>query len=63
MSDFFCYLGKVIGLWDSREALKAAPPRLEPTKELLWEESGEDPTLEVCQVADELRKSGSASTP
>jgi uncharacterized UPF0160 family protein len=51
MSDFsvegviFCHLGALIGLWDSREALEAALPRLEPARELLWEESEEDPIL------------------
>jgi heme-degrading monooxygenase HmoA len=51
---------RIIGLWDSPEALEAALPRLEPARERLWEEFGEDPTLEAYEVADELRESRSA---
>jgi hypothetical protein len=47
---------RIIGLWDSSEALEAALPRLEPARELLWEEFAEDPTLEAYEVADELRE-------
>ena len=54
---------RLIGLWDSREALEAALPTLEPARERLWEEFGEDPTLEVYEVADELRESHSAGAP
>ena len=54
---------RLIGLWDSREALEAALPTLEPARERLWEEFGEDPTLEAYEVADELRASGSAGAP
>ena len=54
---------RLIGLWDSPEALEAALPRLEPARELLWEEFGEDPTLEAYEVADELREMHSASAP
>jgi len=45
---------KLIGLWDSQEALEAALPTLEPARERLWEEFGEDPTLETYEVADTL---------
>ena len=51
---------RLIGLWDSPEALEAALPTLEPAREQLWEEFGEDPTLEAYEVADELRESRSA---
>jgi hypothetical protein len=54
---------RLIGLWDSREALEAALPTLEPARERLWEEFGEDPTLEAYEVADELRESHSAGAP
>jgi len=54
---------RIIGLWDSREALEAALPRLEPARARFWEEFGEDPTLEAYEVADELRESGLASAP
>ena len=45
---------RLIGLWDSREALEAALPTLEPARARLWEEFGEDPTLEAYEVADAL---------
>lgn len=54
---------RLIGLWDSREALEAALPRLEPARARLWEEFGEDPTLEAYEVADELREADSAAAP
>jgi heme-degrading monooxygenase HmoA len=54
---------RLMGLWDSPEALEAALPTLEPARERLWEEFGEDPTLEAYEVADELRKSDSAEAP
>jgi len=54
---------RIIGFWDSREALEAALPRLEPARARLWEEFGEDPTLEAYEVADELRESDSAVAP
>jgi len=54
---------RLIGLWDSREALEAALPTLEPARERLWEEFGEDPTLEAYEVAEELRESHSAGAP
>ncbi len=54
---------RLIGLWDSQEALEAALPTLEPARERLWEECGEDPTLEAYEVADELRESRSAGAP
>jgi heme-degrading monooxygenase HmoA len=53
----------IIGFWDSPEALQAALPTLEPARERLWEEFGEDPTLEAYEVADELRESRSAGAP
>jgi len=54
---------RIIGLWDSPEALEAALPTLEPARERLWEEFGEDPTLAAYEVADELRESRSAGAP
>ena len=45
---------RLIGLWDSQEALEAALPTLEPARERLWKEFGEDPTLEAYEVADAL---------
>lgn len=54
---------RIIGLWDSPEALEAALPMLEPARERLWEEFGEDPTLEAYEVADELRESRPAGAP
>lgn len=54
---------RIIGLWDSPEALEAALPTLEPARERLWEEFGEDPTLEAYEVADELRETRWAGAP
>lgn len=45
---------RIIGLWESREALDAALPTLEPARARLWKEFGEDPVLEAYEVADEL---------
>ena len=45
---------RIIGFWDSREALQAAIPTLEPARARLWEEFQETPTLEAYEVADEL---------
>jgi quinol monooxygenase YgiN len=42
---------RLIGLWDSQEALEAALPTLEPARERLWEEFGEDPTLEAYEAS------------
>ena len=43
---------RIIGLWDSQEALEAAKPKLEPAREQFWNEFQETPTLEVYEVAD-----------
>jgi heme-degrading monooxygenase HmoA len=45
---------RLIGFWDSQEALETALPTLEPARERLWNEFGEDPTLEAYEVADAL---------
>jgi len=45
---------RIIGFWDSPEALEAALPTLEPAREQLWKEFQETPTLEAYEVADEL---------
>jgi heme-degrading monooxygenase HmoA len=34
---------KLIGFWDTREALEAAIPTLEPARERLWNEFQENP--------------------
>ena len=54
---------RIIGFWDSPEALEAAIPTLEPARERLWDEFGEAPILEAYEVADELRESRSAGAP
>src|SRR5215203_3028119 len=48
---------RLMGLWDSPEALEAALPTLEPARERLWEEFGEDPTLEARVSAGETLNS------
>jgi hypothetical protein len=45
---------RMIGFWDSQEALEAAMPTLEPARQRFWSEFVETPTLEVYEVADEL---------
>jgi heme-degrading monooxygenase HmoA len=45
---------RIIGFWDSPEALEAAIPTPEPARERLWNEFQEMPTLEAYEVADEL---------
>jgi hypothetical protein len=45
---------RIIGFWDSPEALEATIPTLEPARERLWNEFQETPTLEAYEVADEL---------
>ena len=45
---------RIIGFWDSQEALEAAMPTLEPARERLWSEFQETPTLEACEVADQI---------
>ena len=45
---------RLIGFWDSQEALKAAIPTLEPARERLWSGFDETPTLEAYDVADEI---------
>jgi len=44
----------LIGFWDSREALEATLPTLEPARERLWSRLEETPTLESYQVADRI---------
>jgi quinol monooxygenase YgiN len=43
---------RLIGIWDSQEALEAALPTLEPARERLWSQFEETPTLEAYEVAD-----------
>jgi len=45
---------RLIGFWDSQEALEAAIPKLEPAREQLWSEFQETPTLEAYEVADQI---------
>jgi heme-degrading monooxygenase HmoA len=45
---------KLIGFWNSREALEAAMPTLEPARERLWNSFQETPTLEAYEIAGEL---------
>ena len=45
---------RLIGFWDSREALEAAIPTLEPALERLWSGFEETPTLEAYEVADQI---------
>lgn len=45
---------RIVGFWDSREAIEAAKPTLEPAREWFWAQFGETPTLAVYDVADEF---------
>jgi hypothetical protein len=45
---------RIIGFWDSQEALEAAMPTLEPARERFWSEFQKTPTLEAYEIADEL---------
>jgi hypothetical protein len=49
---------RIIGYWDSQEALEAAIPTLEPARQQFWSEFEEAlqeaPTLEVYEVADQF---------
>ncbi len=45
---------RIVGFWDSREAIEAAKPTLEPAREWFWAQFGETPTLEVYEVADQF---------
>jgi heme-degrading monooxygenase HmoA len=45
---------RIIGFWDSQEALEAAIPTLEPARERFWSQLQKTPTLEAYEVADEL---------
>jgi len=45
---------KLIGFWNSREALEAAMSTLESARERLWNSFQEPPTLGAYEIADEL---------
>jgi heme-degrading monooxygenase HmoA len=45
---------RLIGFWDSQEALEAAITTLEPARERLWRGFEETPTLEAYDVADQI---------
>ncbi len=43
---------RIVGVWDSREAIEAAKPTLEPAREWSWTQLEETPPFEVYEVAD-----------
>ncbi len=45
---------KIVGFWDSQEALEAAKPTLYAARERYWDAYDERPTLEAYEVVDEL---------
>ena len=45
---------KIVGFWDSQEALEAAKPTLDAARERYWDAYDERPTLEAYEVVDEL---------
>ena len=45
---------KIVGFYDSQEALDTAKSALEPARERYWEAYQETPTLEAYEVADEI---------
>ena len=45
---------RILGFWDSQEALEAAKPTLEPARERYWEAYEETLNVEAYEVADEL---------
>jgi quinol monooxygenase YgiN len=45
---------RLIGFWDSPEALETAKPTLEPARERLWSVFQESLTLEAYEVADRI---------
>jgi hypothetical protein len=45
---------EIVGIWDSAEAVAAIAGELEPARRRLWSAFGQDPTLELFDVADVL---------
>lgn len=45
---------RIMGFWESQEALEAAMPKLEPARDRLWSEFQETPSLEAYEVADQI---------
>ena len=45
---------RIMGFWDSKEALEAAMPTLEPARQQLWSEFQKTPTLEAYEVAEQI---------
>jgi quinol monooxygenase YgiN len=45
---------RLIGVWDSQEALDAAIPTLEPARERLWSGFEVTPSLKAYEVADRI---------
>jgi quinol monooxygenase YgiN len=45
---------RIIGFWESQEAIDAAKPTLEPARERFWSKLQGTPTLEVYEVADQF---------
>jgi hypothetical protein len=43
-----------VGFWESREALEAAKPTVDPARALYWETYPETPALEAYEVVDEI---------
>lgn len=43
-----------IGVWESSEAIDAVAPELEPARARLWATFGQDPEIELYEIADEL---------
>lgn len=43
-----------VGVWESADALRAVADELEPARERLWATFGQEPVLEVYDVADAI---------
>ena len=46
---------EIIGVWESVEAVNEIAAELEPARLRLWAAFGQNPPLEIYEVADELR--------
>jgi hypothetical protein len=46
---------EIIGVWDSADAVNEIAAELEPARGRLWAAFGQNPPLEIYEVADELR--------
>jgi quinol monooxygenase YgiN len=45
---------RIVGFWNSQEALETSKPTLDTARERYWESYKETPTLEAYEVADEI---------